>query len=64
VATGVVPASYQQNFQAVQFTVQSDPTSSAFYRRPIGLDSHPRTIFNESSAEADLIRRWIATGGS
>jgi hypothetical protein len=64
VVTGTVPPSYQENFQAVQFTVQNDPTSSSFYRRPLGLDSHPRVIFDEASPEADLIRRWIATGGS
>ncbi|UJR80688.1 hypothetical protein [Sandaracinus amylolyticus] len=60
---GTVPAEYVENFQAVQFTVQSDPLSSPFYRRPTGLDSHPRVIFPESSPEADLIAMWIARGG-
>jgi hypothetical protein len=62
--TGAIPASYTENFQAVQFTVQSDPLSSPFYRRPVGLDSHPRIIFPEGSPEADLIVEWIAAGGS
>lgn len=58
-----VPPEYTQNFQAVQFTVQTDPLSSPFYRRPTGLDSHPRVIFDEASTEAGLIRDWIAMGG-
>ena len=57
---GMVPLSYQNNFDAVQFTVQTDPLSSPFYRRPVGLDSHPRTIFPEGSAEANLIIEWIS----
>jgi hypothetical protein len=56
---GTPPASYRGNFQAVQFTVQADPLSSAFYRRPIGLDSHPRVIFPDTSPEANVIIEWI-----
>lgn len=63
VVEGAVPPEYVENFQAVQFTVQSDPLSSPFYRRPTGLDSHPRVIFPEGSAEADLVSMWIARGG-
>lgn len=63
VVEGAVPAEYVENFQAVQFTVQSDPLSSPFYRRPVGLDSHPRVIFSETSPEADLVSMWIARGG-
>lgn len=58
------PASYRTNFQAVQFTVQTDPLSSPFYRRPVGLDSHPRVIFEEGTPEADLIIEWIGGGGT
>lgn len=61
---GPVPMSYELNFQAVQFTVQSDALSSPLYRRPIGLDSHPRIIFDEASPEAQLIFDWIAMGGT
>jgi len=60
---GDPPASYRTNFQNVQFTVQTDPLSSPFYRRPVGLDSHPREIFAEGSPEADLIIEWIGSGG-
>lgn len=61
--TSAVPPEYMENFRAVQFTVQSDPLSSPFYRRPTGLDSHPRVIFAEGSTEADLIAEWISRGG-
>ncbi len=61
--TGTVPPSYMQNFMAVQLSVQSDPLSSPFYRRPVGLDSHPRVVFDEGSEPADLIVQWISMGG-
>jgi hypothetical protein len=61
--TGTVPASYEMNLSAVRFTILSDPTASPLYRRPTGLDSHPRTIFEEGSPEADLLVEWIAGGG-
>jgi hypothetical protein len=60
--TGTVPASYQANLSSVRFTVQSDPTSSPLYRRPLQLDSHPRQIFLPTSPEADLIAQWISGG--
>lgn len=63
VTAGTIPTAYMQNFQAVQFTVQSDPLSSPFYRRPTGLDSHPRVIFPESDPAAMLIADWISRGG-
>jgi hypothetical protein len=61
---GPVPPSYEDNLEAVRFTVQSDPLSSPLYRRPLGLDSHPRVIFDASSPEAMLIVQWIESGGS
>lgn len=61
--TGDVPQAYRDNLEAIRFTVQSDPLSSPFYRRPVGLDSHPRQIFDESSPEADLIVQWLTAGG-
>ena len=44
-------------------SVAVDADSSPFYRRPVGLDSHPRTIFEEDSEAAGLIRSWIEQGG-
>ncbi len=63
VLVGLPPASYEANLEAIRFTVQSDPSSSPLYRRPLNLDSHPRQIFDASSAEADLIAGWILMGG-
>lgn len=62
VVGGDLSADYVINFERVQFTVQSDPLSSPFYRRPVGLDSHPRTIFPETDECAQLIRDWINRG--
>ncbi len=59
---GTVPLSYQANLEAVRFTVTSDPLASPLYRRPTGLDAHPRVIFDEGSAEAELLFDWIARG--
>lgn len=59
VLVGVPPASYERNLDAIRFTVQNDSLSSPLYRRPTGLDSHPRTIFATGSVEADLIDQWI-----
>ncbi len=61
---GMPPDSWQRNLEAVRFTVRSDPTSSPFWRRPLGLDSHPRVIFPEGSPESDLIIAWILSGGT
>ena len=61
--SGSAPAEYMRNFEAVRFTVQSDVLSSPFYRRPTGLDSHPRVIFPEGSECAELIASWITSGG-
>lgn len=60
---GVVPLEYEANLTAVRFTIQSDPQSSPFFTRPTGQASHPRTIFDPASPEAQLIIEWIARGG-
>jgi hypothetical protein len=58
---GAVPLAYRSNLDAVRFTIQSDPLSSPFYRRPIGLASHPRVIFEEGSPPAELIVEWLSS---
>lgn len=63
VPVGALPVEATTNLEAVRFTVQSDPLSSPLYRRPTGLDSHPRVLFDEASPEAALIVEWI-NGGS
>ena len=50
------------NLERVQVSVQVDPDSSPLYRRPVGLDSHPRTIFEEDDPAAQAIRQWILMG--
>jgi hypothetical protein len=60
--TGPIPPSYENNLTSVRTVVQPDPLRSPFYRRPIGLDSHPRVIFPEDSPEAMLISEWIRRG--
>ncbi|MGF1466979.1 MAG: hypothetical protein ACFCGT_12680 [Sandaracinaceae bacterium] len=59
IVDGPVPDDYRQNLERVRFTIQSDALSSPFYRRPIGLDSHPRQVFEPSSDAAQLILDWI-----
>ena len=60
----VVPDVYMRNLTNIRFTVASDPMSSPFYRRPLGLDSHPRTIFEVGSMEEMIVRAWITGGGT
>jgi hypothetical protein len=57
---GQVPDAYKANFEAVRFSVQSDPLSSPLYLRPLNRASHPRTIFSENDQAAKLIVQWIA----
>lgn len=48
------------NLEHVRSSVGIDAESSPLYRRPLGLDSHPRQIFNEQSPEAALLRQWLS----
>jgi hypothetical protein len=57
--TGSVPDDYQQNLDALRFSVQADPESSPLYLRPTARAAHPRKIFDESDPEAELIAEWI-----
>jgi hypothetical protein len=60
----VVPAEYMTNLERARIAVQSDPDFSPFFRRPVGMDSHPRPIFPVTDPAAELIREWILRGGS
>jgi hypothetical protein len=60
----VAPDVYQRNLTRVRSFVGSDPMSSPFYRRPLGLDSHPRVIYAMTSMEEMLVRDWILGGGT
>jgi hypothetical protein len=59
---GNVPDSYEANFDAVRFFVQTDPLTSPLYLRPLRQASHPRRIFDDSDPEAKLIVDWISAG--
>lgn len=59
---GAPPAEAVVNLERVQSSVGLDADSSPFYRRPLGLDSHPRVIFDARSPEAALIRQWLSGG--
>ena len=59
---GAPPVESEVNLERIRTTVGVDAEASPFYRRPLGLDSHPRRIFEESSAAADLIRMWLNGG--
>lgn len=54
----VIPVAAQQNYTAAQARMKRDPNLAALLQRPIGAQQHPRKIFEESSAEADVIRQW------
>jgi hypothetical protein len=59
---GTVDPDYMANFEAVRFTVQSDPESSPILQRPLMRMSHPRQIFNEDDECAALLVEWINRG--
>ncbi len=52
------PPEAQQNYQASQARMNRDPALAPLLLRPTGKAEHPRVIFGEDSAEADLIRQW------
>ncbi|MDB4976103.1 MAG: hypothetical protein JWN48_4444 [Myxococcaceae bacterium] len=47
------------NLERVRSSVGADADASPLYRRPLGLDSHPRTIFTPDSQSALLLRMWL-----
>lgn len=59
---GAPPAEAELNLERVRASIGVDAESSALYRRPLGLDSHPRPIFDAQSPEAMLLRRWLSGG--
>lgn len=59
---GAPPSAAENNLNRVRSSVGVDAESSPLYRRPLGLDSHPRQIFDAQSSEAMLLRRWLSGG--
>lgn len=47
------------NFERIRTSVGPDADASPLYRRPLGLDSHPRMIFAPDSQAAMLLRSWL-----
>ena len=61
---GSPPAEAVVNLERVRAAVGPDADASPLYRRPLGLDSHPRVIFDMRSPEAMLLRQWLNGGGT
>jgi len=61
---GAPSAESEVNLERIRAVVGVDAEASPFYRRPLGLDSHPRVIFDARSDEAALIRSWLSGGGA
>jgi hypothetical protein len=59
---GAPPTDAEVNLNHVRASIGIDAESSPLYRRPLGLDSHPRQIFDAQSPEAMLLRRWLSGG--
>ncbi len=53
-----IPAAARQNYQLTQARMKRDPEVAPLLLRPTGQNTHPRTIFQEDSPDADLIRQW------
>jgi hypothetical protein len=56
--TGSVPAGAADNYIAAQAVMTQDPETTPLLTHPTKKTSHPRQIFDERSAEADIIRQW------
>ena len=52
------------NFERVRTSVGPDADASPLYRRPLGLDSHPRVVLLPNSVEAMLLRAWLNGQGT
>jgi hypothetical protein len=59
---GAPPAESEVNLERVRAAIGVDADASPLYRRPLGLDSHPRVIFDARSQPAGLIRMWLSEG--
>lgn len=56
---GLPATESELNYQRIRADVGVDADSSPLYRRPLGLDSHPRQIFAPDSESALLLRMWL-----
>jgi len=60
---GVVPGGPSleslTKLERVRASIGVDADSSPLYRRPLGLDSHPRALFAPEDEPARLLRAWL-----
>lgn len=56
---GGAPPESIVNFERVRSSIGVDADTSPLYRRPLGLDSHPRAIFAAGDPPAILLRDWL-----
>jgi hypothetical protein len=56
--TDDLPAGAADNYTAAQAEMTQDPLTTPLLTHPTKKTSHPRQIFDERSAEADIIRQW------
>jgi hypothetical protein len=57
---GDVSLTSRSNYTAAQAEMTQNPDTTPLLTHPTGRAIHPRTIFDASSSEADLIRQWAA----
>lgn len=50
------------DYRAVTLFLGSDSAASPFWRRPVRADSHPCSVFSQTSPESELIADWIESG--
>ncbi len=52
------PSGARANYQRAQANMDVDPDQAPLFLRPTGVARHPRKLFDQGSAEAQLIRDW------
>lgn len=57
-APGSITEAARQNYQASQARMKRDPEIAPLLQKPLRRQAHPRRIWDEASAEADVIRQW------
>jgi hypothetical protein len=53
-----IPAAAQQNYQSAQARMKRNPDAAPLLQRATGRAQHPRTMFEDTSPEAEVIRQW------
>jgi hypothetical protein len=61
---GAASPESSENLTRVRASIGVDADSSPLYRRPLGLDSHPRAVLTADSEAAMLLRAWLNGQGA